>query len=1145
MNNKELYINNQLISLGKEFSLRLNRVLLNPGELNTKDSQYSYNIALPPTELNHRAFKFSNVEETRDKFNRTYTAELIVNSVRIFKGYFRLSEISAKGYKGNLYIPAKKSIKDIFGDIKLNQNPEYRIDFVDFVTYVNLYNNLAADGPIPAIFPFTLYGLLAKLPLLKNVNNYSARDLWDASVRYGMQDLPPSINPLIMLKHIFNAQGYALQGTAFDDVRLTNLYMSYRNADDYVQPWNYGQHAKMQLNGIWQSTHNQRAAGIPFSYERGVNQSSDETGIVYSTDLFDCMNSKITITEDTGGNILYKEIDDVLGNTWVNCQIRIPASGYYKVKLNTSIKLPDVSGSYVSVPDLGIYYLFGESDNADNFFTSNIYEMRLLRDRKAGDFGLQGAKIDGNFYRNNQPQNHIFNGENVPKYFPVVGDGGGQLHFIDAAQDNNMVVGFNWGRHNGLPDFVNPRDLSPILAQMQAAKPALSWDTTVNPNTLTRLGIATESGYWKYGKIGTYDNPGDNPDIDIDYSAGPFDTGDALDSDGNPESFVPGELDIRTNGYWLNPVTGFPEVKATWQISDIINLDTYSALTYTAVVEDGEDTALIAFYDINNQYIGYQLLGPTTGGGPVTYTALAVAPPSTAIYVRFAGITANTMTIDGTPAIDGNIILWRFPIDRFYTYTLTTDPMDNYEGYAFVHDGTNVTPLLKVPFVGGVVSFNTGFAALPFVEPRLTIYLKTPDFDVDGTLIISRSIQNGNSDEVIDWELTNKYYQQWINAPFSYCKRGQYDGSPDSDLRTGQGEMNAVVWLDAGELLTVASVSSDGRYRDDGMHSAYGLVDQIVKWSLSVQPFRVDYDWLKVALNGNGTEQMDWNDPVNFDIDSINLVGFLNADMKTDDFIDNFCKAFNLNLSQLDASTFSLDVKQSKTAVSNLSLDLDKIASVKERVNSPLGIPSLYKLGFTIDPEEEGYTVSGDDGGGQFETGSTDISVVEQRSNFSYNWYKNITKDETPTDVILPLAVISKHEVWTSALPYPEAMLKRYTDLAYRFWYYDGLLNDLGATFSFNGASLDIAKVSEDLPGLSILNYKNKPYTILDNFFTVLINGSSHYTELEAYLTAAQYRSLDGAILGKYNGDLYYIAELSGYDPDGRNKTVIKLIRKI
>ena len=120
----ELYINNRLCDIGRDFGVRLNRQLLNPGELNTKDAQYSYSITLPPTSNNHTIFNYANIEETANKFNREYRAELIINSVQVFKGLFRMSEINRDKYKGNLYIPATKSIKDIFGESKMNEMPD-------------------------------------------------------------------------------------------------------------------------------------------------------------------------------------------------------------------------------------------------------------------------------------------------------------------------------------------------------------------------------------------------------------------------------------------------------------------------------------------------------------------------------------------------------------------------------------------------------------------------------------------------------------------------------------------------------------------------------------------------------------------------------------------------------------------------------------------------------------------------------------------------------------------------------------------------------------------------------------------------------------------------------------------------------------
>lgn len=85
----ELYIDGRMCDLTDNFSVRLNRQLINPGELSAKDAQYSYSVTLPITSANNEIFGFANIEETRGKFVRLYIAELIAGGVRIFMGNFR------------------------------------------------------------------------------------------------------------------------------------------------------------------------------------------------------------------------------------------------------------------------------------------------------------------------------------------------------------------------------------------------------------------------------------------------------------------------------------------------------------------------------------------------------------------------------------------------------------------------------------------------------------------------------------------------------------------------------------------------------------------------------------------------------------------------------------------------------------------------------------------------------------------------------------------------------------------------------------------------------------------------------------------------------------------------------------------------
>lgn len=1031
----ELYINNRLCDVGRDFGVRLNRQLLNPGELNTKDAQYSYSITLPPTSNNHAIFNYANIEETANKFNREYRAELIINSVRVFVGLFRLSEVTRDKYKGNLYIPATKSIKDIFGELKLNENPEYRIEFKDFAEYVSYYNILAATGPQMAIFPYTLYGVLPKVPSING--NYSNRGIWDSSVRMGMQDLAPSINPLLMLKHIFSAQGYKLGGTAFDDERLARLYMSYKNDADYVQPWNYGQHATMKIRGTWSNVYNYN------KYERNGYEVNHDGYTYYSSDLLDSTNANITVLEDTGANVLLKKTTDTNGEVWTQCQILIPISGYYKVRLQSDIKVNNRE-NWRSGNQNGIQYVGGDAsdDSNANSFRKKRYEIKVLRDLTNGDFGLANGRINRTYYTDNLGQNNVWDEDNTPKYFPKpITYLTTEVMFIDPAENPNFVIGVGWGSRNGAgndnPLIDNPSRTD--YGTAMAAKTGLSWDVKTDLSKTAKIGISSP-GYMKWGVLGMYNDESEDPNTNIDFSGG----------------------DWRNN----------------------VSLDVWGNL--------GE-----------------------------------------------------------LPVGDTSIVLYRFKLPNNSNYNLFVPTDAGYTGKVYLHrSATSASYDAVYEFdENGKISFSSLTSEWPAnTDTYLTLYLKLTDteeainFDVSQTLIINRIY---DPDDIIDWEETNKFKQVINNSPVNQVRRGWYKGSYVNNDWYGSGDVSAVVWLEAGELLTVASSSDEGRYKRHNSSGKYGWTIHDVDFELDITPFRVDEEWLKVNTAGNGTAVMNWNDPVNFDVDSINLVGFLPADMKTDDFIDNFCKAFNLQLTQVDATTFELNVKQSKTAVSNLFINLDNLASVRDRSNTPLGLPSLYKLGFTVDVEEEGYVTTGDDGGGEFETGVTEEKVVEQKSNFSFNWFKNITKQQTGGNIVMPLAVISKHEVWTGELSYPDAMKKRYPNQALRFWYPDGLLNDLGATFDFNSKPMSIVKVSNELPGLSILSYKNQKLTILDNYFTLLINGSSHYTEVEGYLTPDQYEDLNGSIMAMFNGDLYYVAEISGYDPTGRNKTKIKLIRKI
>jgi hypothetical protein len=227
------------------------------------------------------------------------------------------------------------------------------------------------------------------------------------------------------------------------------------------------------------------------------------------------------------------------------------------------------------------------------------------------------------------------------------------------------------------------------------------------------------------------------------------------------------------------------------------------------------------------------------------------------------------------------------------------------------------------------------------------------------------------------------------------------------------------------------------------------------------------------------------------------------------------------------------------TKVSGI-IDLDKKASIYHRINQPLDLPYIYDIGFTIKENEEGYIETQETGGGLYYTGVRDANnTIEQKSNFSYTWFKDIIYKLDNTDTILKVPVITEHDIWeNNSDDYEEMIDTKYFDLPQRFWYKDYVknirLND--------NKNIDIAFVKIEDNGI-ILDYENKQNSITRVYF-LLLNNSKSYTIIDCFLSPDEYNKLDSCLI-KFNGDLYHAAEIDGYDPAGRNPGTLKLIRRI
>lgn len=1077
--NIELYINNQLCDIDspEKLGITLKRVLIKPSELNLKDAQKSYDISLPATVRNNEIFNYANVEETQGKFRIYGDARLYVDGVLILDGKFRLSEITRDYYRGNLGVPAPLTVKDVFGETKMTENAPLWLPFKDFAASVNEVNEAANRGETTkCIFPYVLYGLLPK-NLVGNDDASTDRDLWDESVNIRMQDMPPSINVINMLKHIFQTRGYGFSGTALSDPRLNKLYMSYKNDENYVQPWNYGDQMAIKIKGKWNNIEWITGNDTPNQFERQVHQTNVDGFTYYTTNLFDANRVKIEDGDivDKASNVVVTQVEEKDKYVRNGYQVTIPVSGLYKVRLKSTINIPLINNERKSDQrGTMIEFVSGESlrkrggDSGANGFNKNRYEIKLLRDWGTDDFGFSDARTNKRYYWNNlnqrKPKQRESNEDPVPQnsYFPKLGltksGKEREIMFVDPSENHNYVVGLAWGspwHHES--NSTDSADFNYLIGKnadntpygtVLVAKNGFSWNSGFGNANVSKIAIHNPEGYKKYGPVLSLENAKDVTILDL--------------PSGN----------IRNNVYFDDNGILLP-LSDTNQKSKVLSRKELDA-----------DSTYILAIPKNKGWKG-----------------------SVRLY------NSNNETVGSPQIVEAEI---NEEYNEYDEYILNIEDDYKYLSLEIMFDSPS--------------------------DPASR-------YDISNTTRYKKMDEQG---EMIGWRDTNMFKIEIKNSPESYARRGWYKGAAANNLWNGDGEVNAIVWFNAGEKVTLA-VSSDHGTIVPGRRY-WGWVYHNFDFELDITPFRTDEKWLKVDSSGTGIEvkdeeKMNWNDAITFPKDKIDLVKFLPNDVRTDEFIDNFCKAFNLNLTQKGITEFSLDLKQSKKAQHYEVIDLDKSATVLKVANESLGLPFGYSLGFTINDKEEGYEISGrDDGGGTYLTGATEGTPTEHKSSFSYNWFKTISKKEKDGRIIpIPLPVISDTEPWTDETPYVEAMGKRYWNLSQRFWYFDGLLNDLGASFHYgkDKEELKLAKVSNALPGMSILSYKDEDNSILDNYFSLVTDANSNYTIVESHLTPLEYSKIGDGARVRFNGDLYYVAEVDGYSPLGRKPAKLKLIRKL
>lgn len=403
----ELYIQGQLVELESQTSLnlRINSVLFNPTKTSTKQGEYSYSFDIPSTPKNDKIFNYANTLSKTNKFHARYSTQVYADGNLIFDGSLTIQKYDAKNkkYTCNLVNIKIDTLDDIFGETKLT-DLKWMIDF-DGATDINSVNN---DSESKYFFPLVSYGVFQKKAVSTDEvgSNYTAKHTLDKYNKWWIESFYPSLNMVETVRKAFENKGYNVDGSAFRDPNISNIYMSCNLAEGQTPIYNVGnpKFGEVSINATWNNyrsaisksgnfsggTRMNSTGGLdqeltfPYEYiQPAINASNNNSSAEYNFDaitiwnMMDTTNNSAVTVSVENDSYMYDPNEMV---------IVIPADGWYKINMNCNVKL---SGSNTS---------FSATQWTTTFYQDDAFERQKVEMRR--DIASQQTPIEIQLIKN-------------------------------------------------------------------------------------------------------------------------------------------------------------------------------------------------------------------------------------------------------------------------------------------------------------------------------------------------------------------------------------------------------------------------------------------------------------------------------------------------------------------------------------------------------------------------------------------------------------------------------------------------------------------------------------------------------------------------------------------------------------------------
>lgn len=362
----QLYIEGKLVDIDEKLEIQLEKDFDNFDEHVVEEAHYSFEIELPISKANREALGFVDVFDVANKFGRTYSAILFVDNVNILDGKFMLSKIDGEYYSGNLYVPAKATLKDVLGDKKLKEIKEHNL-------YINSWNDIKkinqdiiqnkSNVDKHIAFPYVLY----RLPYNDTGSTYdiNVQDLAASGNTFSVDNIFPAYNVLSVLKDAFEGEGYKLQGNIFGIEKFTELYQTFSTGwKDYHDSKNTPYYCSFHAD---------------YDMKRGDNISST----LVETSLFS--DPSMTIGTDapllSENTKITNEVDDynmlAKGKNTGAHSLIIPKTGWYRIRCQGNMSYPANGGRYTQDGRIDLNGCYNDSDRCD--LSQNVFEFQIKK----------------------------------------------------------------------------------------------------------------------------------------------------------------------------------------------------------------------------------------------------------------------------------------------------------------------------------------------------------------------------------------------------------------------------------------------------------------------------------------------------------------------------------------------------------------------------------------------------------------------------------------------------------------------------------------------------------------------------------------------------------------------------------------------